>query len=99
MESEPPQPQDPRPRGPFGHPWAWCLAAGVVLSAVTLACLALGVISTRQAIGLAMPIIVFLVAALALYLRADAVIVWRLGFQAGWRAGWLVRRWRSIFRR
>jgi hypothetical protein len=56
-------------------------------------------ISTRQAIGLAVPSALLTIGGLIVAARPDPVTAWRHGFQAGRRAGFLARLWRSILRR
>ncbi len=98
MDAEP-QPEDPRPRRSLARAGPWCAAAGLVLAAALVACLAAGAISTRQSIGLAIPCIVLIAGGLTIAALPDPATAWRQGFQAGLRAGSLLRLWRSIFRR
>ncbi len=65
------------------------------MAAALFVCLALGAISTRKAIGLAIPGAVLTVSGLTIVALPDSTTAWRHGYQAGLRASSLVRLWRS----
>jgi hypothetical protein len=98
MDAEPPQPEDLGPRRSRAIVAAWSAGAGLVLGSSALICLALGVVSGRQALAIGMPGVLLLLFGVITAAIADPASGQRLGFQAGFRLGSLVRRWRSFLR-
>lgn len=95
---EPQQPDDGKQR-PWARIAAWCQVIGAVLAIATLTCSLLGVISAQQAIALGLPATLLVVGGLIAAAAVDPSEGERLGFLAGLRAGTLLRRQRSLFRR
>jgi hypothetical protein len=62
-------------------------------------CLALAAITGRQAVGIALPSVLLILGGLIVAAIPDNATGRRMGFQAGFRAGLLLGRWRSVFRR
>jgi hypothetical protein len=78
---------------------AWSLAAGLAVGAAAVTGLVAGAISSRQAMGMALPAALLAIGgAITLAIPGPAASRW-LGFRAGLRAGTLMNRWRSAFRR
>ena len=98
MNAEPPQPEDLGPRRSRVILAAWCAGAGLVLGSCAVICLALGVISGRQALAIGMPGVLLLLFALITAAIADPASGQRLGFQAGLRAGALASKLQSLLR-
>ena len=98
MDADPPQPENLGPRRSRVILAAWCLGAGLVLGSSAVVCLALGVISGRQALAIGMPGLLLLLFGLITAAIADPVSGERLGFQAGLRAGALASRWQAFLR-
>jgi len=98
MNAEPPQPEDLGPRRSRVILAAWCAGAGLVLGSCAVICLALGVISGRQALAIGMPGVLLLLFALITAAIANPVSGERVGFQAGLRAGALASKLQSLLR-
>jgi hypothetical protein len=99
MDAEPPQPEDLGPRRSRVVAAAWCAGSGLVLGSTAVICLALGVVSGRQALAIGMPGALLLLFGLIAAAIADPASGQRLGYRAGLRAGALVSRWQSFLRR
>jgi hypothetical protein len=99
MEEGPHQPGGLGPRQLRAIGAAWCVAVGLVLGAACVICLALGAISPRQAVGIALPAVLLIAGGLIVAAIPDPATGRRTGFLAGFRAGLLFGRWRSVFRR
>jgi hypothetical protein len=99
MDAEPPQPEDLGPRRSRVVAAAWCAGAGLVLGSTAVICLALGVVSGRQALAIGMPGALLFLFGLIAGAIADPASGRRLGYRAGLRAGALVGRWQSFLRR
>jgi hypothetical protein len=98
MDAEPPQPEDLGPRRSRVMASAWSAVAGLVLGSSAVICLALDVVSGRQALAIGMPGVLLLLFALITAATSDPASGERLSFQAGLRAGALASRWRSFLR-
>ena len=100
MDVVPPQPPEgsspPRRRARRA---AWCVSAGVILGTAAVTCLALGAVSTQQAIALGLPGALLIVGGLIAAAVPDAATSRRLGFQSGLQMGSLLDRLRSVFSR
>ncbi len=62
---------------------AWTITAGVALSSATVAVSALNVVSTQQAIAMALPAVLITLGGIAAWIVPDAWIAWRRGFRRG----------------
>jgi hypothetical protein len=98
MDAEPPQPEDLGPRRSRVVASAWSAGAGLVLGSSALICLALDVVSGRQALAIGMPGALLLLFALITAVTADPASGERLSFQAGLRVGALASRLQSFIR-
>jgi hypothetical protein len=94
----PQRPEGHRPRWPRARTAAWCVSAGVILGAAALTWLALGMVSTQQAIAIGLPGALLITGGLIAAAVPDAAVGRHLGFQAGFQMGWLLSRLRSLFR-
>jgi hypothetical protein len=77
----------------------WFAGAGVVAGLATAVVSALGDVSVKQAIMLGVPAAVLTFGGLAVAVASDPETAERQGFRAGFKAGSLRRRWRSVFGR
>ena len=62
---------------------AWTITVGVALSSATVAVSALNVVSTQQAIAMALPAVLITLGGMAGWIVPDAWIAWRRGFRRG----------------
>jgi hypothetical protein len=100
LDAEPPERADQEGRdGRKARRALWVAAAGVVAGLATAIVSGLGDIGVRQAIVLGLPAAVLTLGGLAVAVASDPETAERQGFRAGWRAGSLGRRWRSVFGR
>lgn len=95
METEPPQPGDPRQGRLRVVVAIVCAAAGLCAGALTVISLALGEISPRIAFALAVPSVLLVAGGLVAAAARDPEAARRYSFQAGFAAGRLVRRLRT----
>jgi hypothetical protein len=91
-------PDGDRPRRIRAVAATWCVSAGVILAAAALICRVLRVVSAQQAMALGLPGALLIVGGLIAAAIPDAATGRSLGFQAGFRVGWLLTRLRSFFR-
>jgi hypothetical protein len=98
MEAGPSGQPEGRPRQARAVAAAWCVSAGVIVGAAALICLALHAVSGQQAIAIGLPGALLIVGGLIAAAVPDAATGRRIGFEAGFHAGWLVSRLRSLFR-
>ena len=100
MNAEPQPPGGLRPSRLRAVRAAWCPAmAGMALAATAVICLAVDVISPEQAIAIVLPAILLIIAGLITAAQRDPAAGQQRGFRAGFLAGSLLRRSRSIWSR
>jgi hypothetical protein len=75
-----------RPGWPQRRPAAMCAAVGGLLTLVTTVLCISNVVSTQQAIALAIPAVLTTVGGWFGVILPDALIAWRRGFQLGYEA-------------
>ena len=98
MDAEPPQQPGDRNGGDRrkARRALWFAGAGVAAGLATAIASALGDMSVKQAITVAVPAAVLTFGGLAVAVASDPETAERLGFRAGLKAGSLRRRWRSV---
>ena len=87
MDAEPPQPEDLAARRSRLMVAAWTAGGGLVLGSSAVICLALDVVSGRQALAIGTPGVLLLLFALITAAIADPASGERMGFKAGLRLG------------
>ena len=75
------------------------MGAGIILGATAVICLVFHAIVVQQAIAMALPAALLVIGGVIYGSPPDAATGRRLGFQAGFQLGSLVRRLRLLFRR
>jgi hypothetical protein len=75
------------------------LAAGVIFGIATVTCLAMNLIDGRHAVAMALPSVLLIACGLTAAAIPDPRQAWRHGRRAGYLAGLLLNRWRSLLRR
>jgi hypothetical protein len=87
MDGGAPRPRErERPGWPQRRPAAVCAAVGVLLTLVTTVLCISNVVSTQQAIALAIPAVLTTLGGWFGVIVPDALIAWRRGFQLGYEA-------------
>jgi hypothetical protein len=95
----PQHPQDETRRRSRSRRAAWCVGTGVILAIAALICSTTGAVSVQQAIAIGVPGALLIIGGLMAVLLPDAETGQRTGFEVGFRAGSLLTRLQSAFRR
>lgn len=99
MDVGPPQhPQDKSPRRSRPRRAAWCAGAGVILAIADVISSTMRAVSVQQAIAMGLPAALLIIGGLIAAALPNAANGRRLSYQAGFRAGSLLTRLRSVFR-
>jgi hypothetical protein len=95
----PQRPQDETRRRSRSRRAAWFVGIGVILAIAAVICSTMDAVSVQQAIAMGVPGAVLIIGGLLAVLLPDAETGQRAGFEVGFRAGSLLTRLRSPFRR
>ena len=96
MSAEPPRLEEKTRRRLAARRGLWYVVAGVIVGLSAVICFALGLISCQQAVALGLPAAVVAIAGLAMV--PDPATGRRRAFEAGYRIGALLTRWRASWR-
>jgi hypothetical protein len=94
----PEHPQDQTPRPSRARRAAWCVGAGLILAVAAVISSAMRAVSVQQAIAMGLPAALLIIGGVIAAVLPDAATGRRLSFRAGFRAGSVLTRLRSIFR-